>query len=193
MKNNITFQNLSAFGFSKYWLTADGILYKQKKEMREIKADNLFRIYMVDDDGKQHRTTLKKLYRKVFSKEFCIDEIIDFPGEEWREIDGTDGRSLVSNCGRVKSLCGYYAIILQPDKKENNYMYVKIDNHNKRIHRLVAFSFCENRYKGQYVEIHHKDGNRTNNHADNLEILSVAEHHKRHSKKEKADNEKVLS
>jgi hypothetical protein len=80
--------------------------------MREIKADNLFRIYMVDDDGKQHRITLKKLYRKVFSKEFCIDEIIDFPGEEWREIDGTDGRYLVSNCGRVKSLCGYYAIIL---------------------------------------------------------------------------------
>lgn len=27
-QNNITFQNLSAFGFSKYWLSIDGRLYK---------------------------------------------------------------------------------------------------------------------------------------------------------------------
>ena len=27
-KNNITFQNLSAFGFSKYWLSTDGRLFK---------------------------------------------------------------------------------------------------------------------------------------------------------------------
>jgi hypothetical protein len=50
---------------------------------------------------------------------------------------------------------------------------------------LVAFAFCENEYKecGK-VEIHHKDGNRTNNHASNLCILSVAEHKKIHGKKE---------
>lgn len=53
---------------------------------------------------------------------------------------------MVSNCGRVKSLCGYNAIILQPFQKENGYLIVKIAGKNIPIHRLVAFAFCENKY-----------------------------------------------
>lgn len=100
---------------------------------------------------------------------------------------------MVSNCGRVKSLCGYKAIILQPFEKTNGYLVVKINNKNVPIHRLVAFAFCENKYSDLKIEIHHIDRNPKNNNANNLEILSIAEHHKRHSKKENADNEKVLS
>ena len=148
---------------------------------------------MINDNGKDNKITLKDIYRKAFSMEFCIDNIENLSGEEWREIAETDGKYYVSNCGRVKSLCGYSAIILQPFQKENKYLSVKINNHNQMVHRLVAFAFCENNYKEQKVEIHHKDGNRTNNCAYNLEILSIEEHHKRHSKKENTDNEKLLS
>ena len=32
-----------------------------------------------------------------------LNHIQDLPGEEWREIEGYDGKYLVSNLGRVKS------------------------------------------------------------------------------------------
>ncbi|MBQ6936418.1 MAG: hypothetical protein IJN49_07695 [Clostridia bacterium] len=36
----------------------------------------------------------------------------DLKGEVWKEVEGTEGRYYVSNCGRVKSLCGYTAKLL---------------------------------------------------------------------------------
>ena len=40
------------------------------------------------------------------------DDLQNYPKEEWKEIQNTDGKYYVSNCGRVKSLCGYSAIVL---------------------------------------------------------------------------------
>ena len=59
------------------------------------------------------------------------------------------------------------------------------------VHKLVAFAFCENRYKNTDIkaETHHKNKNRADNRAENLVILSIAEHHKEHNKKEVIDNE----
>lgn len=48
----------------------------------------------------------------AYNKEFCIDNIKNLFNEEWHEIQGTNGKYLISNCGRVKSLCGYIAILL---------------------------------------------------------------------------------
>lgn len=191
MQNNIT-RNLSAFGFSNYELTIDGRLFKTAPAPKELKKDSISRFYIIDDCGNSKRITLKQLYKKAYNKEFCIDETANLCNEEWKEIEHTDGKYLISNHGRVKSLCGYTAIILQPYQKYNGYLIVKINGKNMMIHRLVAFAFCENKYIEQKVEIHHKDKNRQNNSFDNLEILSIEEHHKRHSKKEKADNEAVL-
>lgn len=191
MQNNIT-RNLSAFGFSNYELTIDGRLFKTAPAPKELKKDNISRFYIIDDCGNSKRITLKQLYKKAYNKEFCIDETANLCNEEWKEIENTDGKYLVSNYGRVKSLCGYTAIILQPYQKHNGYLIVKINGKNMMIHRLVAFAFCENKYKGQTVEIHHKDFCRSNNTCGNLEILTPTEHRKRHSKKEKADNEAVL-
>ena len=189
--NNITCKNLSAIGYSNYILTADGRLYKPSSA-KEIKKDNINRFYIIDDCGKGKKIPLKKLYKQAFNIEYCNDNIIDLPHEEWRQIENTDGKYFVSNCGRVKSLCGYNAILLQPNKKDNGYLIVKIKGKNIPIHRLTAFAFCENKYKGQTVEIHHKDFCRSNNKHTNLEILTPTEHRKRHNKKENADNENVL-
>lgn len=109
-----TAHSLSTIGFSNYALTVEGRIYKTVPASAEIKKDRLNRFYMLADNGKWKRPTLKDLYRKVYNKEFCIDNIISLPKEEWKEIDGTSGKYFISNYGRVKSLCGYDAIILKP-------------------------------------------------------------------------------
>lgn len=184
MDNNITTHNLSSFGFSQYRITKSGKVYKGFQKQRELKKDIHNRFYLISDCGKAKRITQKELYRKVYNKEFCIDNISNLSGEEWKEIQGTNGKYYISNCGRVKSLCKYTAHILKPYQKHNGYLIVRINGKNTMIHRLVAFAFCDNKYTGQKVEIHHKDFNRSNNNADNLIILSIAEHHKIHNAKE---------
>ena len=189
MENNI--KNLSSYGFSNYQLDTKGRLFKTATTTKEIKKDSLNRFYLVSDCGKETRTTLKKLYKQVFGIEFCIDEIENLSGEEWKPIENTENKYFISNYGRVKSYCGYIAIVLKPYLQQSGYLEVKINDKNLKIHQLVANHFCENRYKGTETktEIHHKNKNRQDNHFQNLIILSVAEHHKEHSKKESIDNE----
>lgn len=189
MENNII--NLSSIGFDNYYLTESGRLYKAAPTEKEIKADKLNRFYLIDNCGNEKRITKRKLYNQVFNKQLCIDEIETLQGEEWKEIENTQGKYFVSNLGRVKSYCGNKAIILKPYKKYNGYVEVKINNKNVMVHKLVAFAFCENRYKNTDIkaETHHKNKNRADNRAENLVILSIAEHHKEHNKKEVIDNE----
>lgn len=37
-------------------------------------------------------------------REKSMDNIKDLPGEEWQEVQGYNGKYLVSNMGRIKSL-----------------------------------------------------------------------------------------
>ena len=188
MQNNITFNNLCAFGYSNYYLTADGKLYKTKPKAKQMTKDKYNRYFLINDNGIGKKITVKELYRQCYHKEFCNDNIINLCNEEWKPIAETENRYYISNYGRVKSVCGYTAKILQAYEKQNGYLVVKIDGKNRLIHQLVAFAFCENKYKGQRVEIHHIDKKRNNNYYKNLLILSIAEHHKIHAK-ETTDNE----
>ena len=54
----------------------------------------------------------------------------------------------------------------------------------KRIHRLVAENFIENSKPEERTIVHHRDGNRTNNHYSNLVWCSPVEHSKFHGKGE---------
>ena len=72
----------------------------------------------------------------VFKKEFCLDTIENLQGEEWKPIDNTNGKYFISNCGRVKSYCGYSAIILKTYKTAKGYLYVKINYKNVKVHKL---------------------------------------------------------
>ena len=185
---NNTTVNLSSFGFNNYYLTTEGTLYKG---IKEVKRDSLNRLHLTDTKGKTKRITLKSLYKQVFEKEFCIDIIENLEGEKWKTIPNTKEKYFVSNYGRIKSYCNYNAIILKPYLQQSGYLEVKIAGKNQKIHQIVAFAFCENKYRATKTktEIHHKNKIRTDNRAANLEILSVEEHHKKHSKKEKFDNE----
>lgn len=111
MINNITV-SLSGIHLSKYTLSIDGKLYKISPKKKEIKKDKSNVFTLIDDNGKRKRISLKKLYRKVFNKEYCIDNIENLKNEIWKEINATNGRYFISNYSRVKSYCRYNAIII---------------------------------------------------------------------------------
>lgn len=58
------------------------------------------------------------------------------------------------------------------------YQRVKIGTKHERVHRLVAYLYCEN--PNNYDVVNHIDGNKLNNHYTNLEWCT-AEHNEKHS------------
>lgn len=110
-------------------------------------------------------------------------EIKNLENEEWRPIEGFDGRYYVSNYGRVKSHlrhgynqipCEAYAHLLTPVILKIGYPSVVLWKKGKPttnyIHRLVAAAFIGKLLQGMVVN--HKDGCKTNNHVTNLEIIT---------------------
>lgn len=90
-------------------------------------------------------------------------------GEKWKPIKGFDGY-FISSFGRVWSNkqkcrflgtypdgCGYYHVRL----------YINGKQFDKLVHRLVAETFVKN--PNEYKEVNHKDEDKCNNRADNLE------------------------
>ena len=183
MYKDTHFYNLKSIGFSKYYITHDGKIFLNPSH--EILKDKNRKFYLINDEGNKRRISQKSIYKKFFKKEFCIDNIQDLPGEQWKEINGTQGKYFVSNRGRIKSYIKYNAIILKPYIKDNGYGVIKINNKNIYIHFLVAKYFCQNNYKGQKIHIHHKNKNRTDNNAENLEVLTPGEHRKIHEQERK--------
>lgn len=94
--------------------------------------------------------------------------------EIWKDIIGFEGRYMISNFGNVKSKKYRHHNNEKILKQEDNYGYKRICLFTKegkkkhyRIHRLVAEAFIPN--PNNYLEINHKDENRTNNCMNNLE------------------------
>lgn len=98
--------------------------------------------------------------------------------EEWRIIANTNNQYAVSNLGRIKSLggrtpCGlgrergYKEKILKPMTNNKGYLKIRLLGQNRLVHRLVAEAFIDN--SDGYPIVNHKDENRQNNRAENLE------------------------
>lgn len=107
--------------------------------------------------------------------------------EEWRDIKDYEGKYQVSNWGRVRTtrpgfrykkyhiLRGKFdahGYIVHPLYKEGAYK-------EKKAHRLVAEAFISN--PSNLATVNHKDGDKTNNHIENLEWMSLADN-ARHSR-----------
>ena len=88
-------------------------------------------------------------------------------GEEWRQLNGT--HYSISNLGRARSNYGKTKLLKQR-LNHGGYFKVSINGHNKFAHRLVAELFVVNILLDGAVN--HKDGNRQNNRADNLEWVT---------------------
>lgn len=93
--------------------------------------------------------------------------------EIWKAIEGTDGKYEVSNTGKVRSN-NYLGHGKQQELKlwdNGGYQRVTLwsggKKGNRLIHRLVAETFIPN--PENKPEVNHKDGDKHNNHVDNLE------------------------
>lgn len=106
--------------------------------------------------------------------------------ENWKDIPGFEGRYQVSDLGRVRSLPRHHWVtskrglpfqrwkdgrVLKAGPHTSGYYMVQLideagDLHPHLIHRLVALAFLPLQ-NGAHVN--HKDGNKKNNCADNLE------------------------
>ena len=109
--------------------------------------------------------------------------------EIWKDIKDYEGYYQVSNLGNVRSLereiikgdtfqvrkAKIKGQWLSPD----GYPQVKLSKDNKdkniSVHILVAEAFIPKRNDGQIYEVNHKDTNRANNNADNLEWVTHAD------------------
>jgi hypothetical protein len=102
--------------------------------------------------------------------------------EAWKDIPGYEGLYQVSNLGRVKSLARYRMNngnsqtfveerILKPFICGKGYCKVELSKNGTAkpygVHRLVATAFLTN--INNYPQVNHKDENKLNNNAENLE------------------------
>lgn len=168
-----------------YYLKENGTIFDSDTNM-VIEPDKRHFFLLLAADGTKKKVALKTLYRELYNKEFCKDDIENLEGEEWKEVEDSKGRYFVSNKGRIKSLHRYSAILLKPYTNQSNYLRVDISNEGCRssvlVHRLVAAAFLPLPDRID-MQIHHKDFNFWNNAADNLEWLSAADHRRKHNEK----------
>lgn len=112
--------------------------------------------------------------------------------EVWKAIEGYEGTYEVSSHGHIRSTTRTRMVKnrygghnertdvgqeITPVDNGNGYLYVTLRKNGKRknfyVHRLVAAAFCENEGRGDVIN--HKDLNKKNNHADNLEWCTQRE------------------
>lgn len=111
--------------------------------------------------------------------------------ELWKPIIGYEDYYEISNLGNVRSIDR--CVEVSGDKPQKKYnlkskeikqntlfgykicaLYKNGKGHNIRVHRYVAMLFCPDYFDG--CEVHHIDGNRSNNIYTNLKCISKTEH-----------------
>ena len=105
-------------------------------------------------------------------KQFCppIDEDM-VANEVWI---GFDDEYDISNYGRVKHKFKSHYRIISGSIHSDGYIFVTMHGRQYPLHRLVAKLFHSDTYSENLV-VNHKDGNKQNNFADNLEWVTQSE------------------
>lgn len=93
-------------------------------------------------------------------------------GEHWKRIGETN--YYVSNCGQVASVFREKWRVLKASRASHGYLQVGIHGRARRVHTVVAEEFLGPPPTPRH-EVNHKDGDKSNNHADNLEWVTHQE------------------
>lgn len=114
-----------------------------------------------------------------------------YSDERWLPAVGYEGFYEVSDCGRVRSLdrriarkSGASTVLrgrlLRQGSYSNGYLFVCLhmngSHRSESVHRLVAKAFFPNA-DADSLQVNHKDGDRRNNCAFNLEWVTCSENH----------------
>ena len=94
--------------------------------------------------------------------------------EFWKDINGYEGYYQISSYGNVKNVTT--GTILIGDTNNVGYRRVTLHKPIKKrffVHKLVAMHFCDG-FKENLV-VNHKDGDKLNNHSENLEWVTRSE------------------
>lgn len=109
-------------------------------------------------------------------------------GEIWKNVVGYEGKYMVSNYGRIKSLkrmrhsispkgtmcfASVKEIICSQGNDKDGYLLVSLSCKTYKTHRIVANAFLINPLNKP--QINHIDGNKKNNHVSNLEWVTCKE------------------
>lgn len=116
-------------------------------------------------------------------------EELNLEGEIWKEIPGFNQYYQVSNIGRIKTMFRMVngkngalrprpEKIMKPKLTMFGYRTISLFNPSKKkvdifVHRLVAQAFIPN--PENKTQVNHIDGNKQNNHVDNLEWNTASE------------------
>lgn len=159
------------YWFSEYDTYKIGTVANSTSKMHKL----LSKPFEMSDFSFDHLTGYKNEIKQFIP---LIDEL----SEEWKEMQyGYE----ISNQGRVKNPKGK---ILGGSTHKDGYRFITIKGKQIPIHRIVAENFIENKYNKPFVN--HKDGNKMNNSADNLEWVTQQENIQ-HSYKNKLQPSKV--
>lgn len=154
------------------------------KNYGKMPIQEIAKIIGTSKSGISHRAQRIGVLVKQVKKPTLYDGI-DLPAEEWRDVIGYEGFYQVSNLGRIKSLDRTQK--MPPSKfppsfvrkgktikqhiDKNGYCQACLSANGKKkrwpVHRLVAMAFIPN--VNLCPHINHKDENKQNNNADNLE------------------------
>lgn len=169
------FANLASEGYPDYDLYEEGyILNTHTKQKLKPNKDDVVTLY---NHQKSNAFSVPKLVRKYFDNaitrlpsymvcnlKFCglSKYSVCRTGQLWSHINHCwIDTSIPNQNGYVQPR------LVSDDGKSTTY----------RLHKLVALAFVANPY--HYDQIDHKDGNKLNNSADNLEWVSIVENLKR--------------
>lgn len=132
---------------------------------------------------------------KISLKDILSTTLPDLPGEIWKEISGYNGKYLISQYSRVKSVMKRQPLILRKSISSGKYKVVLIGKGGRLISedvgRLCAKMHLRPAAENEVLE--YRDGNKLNDYINNLRWITWQESRKKTISRYRAFNVRINS